>query len=49
MEERVILPFFVLFGNEYDRTLAIVLKANTAVVPNIRGLSLLKAYDTMVI
>ena len=49
MEESVILPFFVLFGNEYDRTPAIVLKANMAVVPNIRGLGLLKAYNTMVI
>ena len=48
MEERVVLPFFVLFQNEYDRTPTIVLKTNMDVIPNIRGLGLLKAYDTMV-
>ena len=49
MEERVILPQFVLFGNEYDSTPAIVLKTNMVVVLNIGGLGLLKAYDTMVV
>ena len=48
MEERVILPYFVLFGNEYDSARAIVLKTNMVVVLNIGGLGLLKAYDTMV-
>ena len=49
MEERVILPQFVLFGNEYDSAPAIVLKTNMVVVPNIRELGLLKAYNTMVV
>ena len=49
MEERVVLPFYVLFQNEYDRAPTIVLKTNMVVVPNIRGLGLLKAYDTMVV
>ena len=49
MEERVILPQFVLFGNEYDSALAIVLKTNMVVVLNIGGLGLLKTYDTMVV
>ena len=48
MEERVILPYFVLFGNEYDSAPAIVLKTNMAVL-SIGGLGLLKAYDTMVV
>ena len=49
MEEWVILPYFVLFGNEYGSAPAIVLKANMVVVLNIGGLGLLKAYDTMVV
>ena len=49
MEERVILPYFVLFGNEYDSAPAIVLKTNMVVVLNIGGLGLLKAYDTLVV
>ena len=49
MEERVILPYFVLFGNEYDSAHAIVLKTNMVVVLNIGGLGLLKAYDTLVV
>ena len=48
MDERVILPYFVLFGNEYDSAPAIVLKTNMAVL-SIGGLGLLKAYDTMVV
>ena len=38
----------MLFGNEYDTALAIVLK-EMAIVPNIRGLGLAKAYDTLVV
>ena len=49
MEERVIFPQFVLFGNEYDSAPAIVLKTNMVVFLNIGGLGLLKTYDTMVV
>ena len=48
MEERVILPYFVLFGNEYDNAPTIVLKTNMVVL-DIGGLGLLKAYDTIVV
>ena len=48
MEERVILPFLCYLEMNM-RAPTIVLKTNMVVVPNIRELGLLKAYNTMVV